>query len=107
MIDTYLNQIAYRKKKLSYDRYGKPVLDSKNAFKCRVQGTKSRAFTSQGREYIETPADLEMWVSPSTKFVIDDGIYFETNNYRVINIVDKRNFSGSVEFYKLLLQLVK
>lgn len=99
-ISSYLNQKATRKAQTSVDQFGKVTTDSGTDFKCRAQGSKSKVINADGQE---VTADLEMWVSPNQSMNTNDKITFESKNYSVAKIEDKRNISGRTNHKKLLL----
>lgn len=99
-ISSYLNQKATRKAQTSVDQFGKVTTDAGTDFKCRAQGSKSKVINADGQE---VTADLEMWVGPNQSMNTNDKITFESKNYSVAKIEDKRNISGRTNHKKLLL----
>lgn len=104
MIESYLNQSVTIKSKTGFDVAGKPTLSTGAAIAARFQHKTKTMRNDQGLEYI---VDAELWVKPDQAIALEDVITYESANYKVVKIDDKRNLSGQTSHKKALLTRTK
>jgi hypothetical protein len=104
MIESYLNQSGTLKSKTGFSLEGKPTLSTGTVVACRFQHKTKTLRNDQGVEYT---IDAELWLKPDQAVALEDVFVFESVNYKISKIDDKRNLSGNTSHKKALLTRTK
>lgn len=104
MIENYLNQSVTIKSKTGFDLEGKPTTSAGVAIAARFQHKTKTLRNDQGLEYT---VDAELWTKPEQAIALEDVITYESVNYKVVKIDDKRGLNGKTSHKKALLTRTK
>jgi hypothetical protein len=98
MIESYLNQTATHRVKMSVNEFNEPIFAADAVINCRIEYKRKMVRDKQGQTVVS-----EASLYTKTLIKPDDVIVFDSLNWPVVSVANQAGLAGSILFYEVSL----